>query len=386
MSAIVFTRYLYIKDEVLLSLMLSLLNKKENALYWAYELYYSGFEQELFEHLWKIYYDFYYTLNPSFQDFFIKKYKEWKKSSDQKVKELVVATLVNNLLMRPYNLDVFMLRQLEKNVRLEKLKKEKKLESLLKKENYLEIAKYILRENCECIDIFVINILTESIAYFNKKDIKMELDKLIVKWPKISGYLNINPQLQVLAWVMSQFSLLHNLTMGKKLYMIVEPNEIIQFNTVLMEEGKLDACKVLPIAYKHKIDEFGLLHLFHLERNALTEPNGLRDLYWYHWTYYAYNSPVWLKRMEEFKGTLNHIKRKIEFPEEEEEDEEDEERDWGDEFYTLYGYEPDEQKQEVQDFSIQKIEGGKEWTEFYKEYGKNNLFVSELVFTKSIVY
>ena len=43
-----FTRYLYEKDEVKLALILSILNKKEErAEFWAYELYYSGFEQEI---------------------------------------------------------------------------------------------------------------------------------------------------------------------------------------------------------------------------------------------------------------------------------------------------------------------------------------------------
>ena len=35
----VFTRYLYEKDEVKLALLIALLNKKEEAIFWAYELY-----------------------------------------------------------------------------------------------------------------------------------------------------------------------------------------------------------------------------------------------------------------------------------------------------------------------------------------------------------
>ena len=35
-----FTRYLYEKDEVKLSLIISILNKKEEAIFWAYELFY----------------------------------------------------------------------------------------------------------------------------------------------------------------------------------------------------------------------------------------------------------------------------------------------------------------------------------------------------------
>ena len=76
---IIFTRYLYLKDELKISLLTSLIDKNEGCIFWAYELYYSGFENELFDLLWKIYFNFYYTLNPSFQQYFIKKHKEWKK-------------------------------------------------------------------------------------------------------------------------------------------------------------------------------------------------------------------------------------------------------------------------------------------------------------------
>ena len=38
MSHIIFTRYLYLKDEVEIALLASLLNKKDDALFWAFEL------------------------------------------------------------------------------------------------------------------------------------------------------------------------------------------------------------------------------------------------------------------------------------------------------------------------------------------------------------
>ena len=80
MSHIIFTRYLYLKDEVEIALLASLLNKKDDALFWAFELYFSGFESELIEILWKIYYEFYYSLNPSFECYFLKKHKQFLSS------------------------------------------------------------------------------------------------------------------------------------------------------------------------------------------------------------------------------------------------------------------------------------------------------------------
>jgi hypothetical protein len=37
-SGLVFTRYLYIKDEVKIALLISILNKSDDAIFWAYEL------------------------------------------------------------------------------------------------------------------------------------------------------------------------------------------------------------------------------------------------------------------------------------------------------------------------------------------------------------
>ena len=70
-NQIQFTRYLYEKNEVKLALIMCILNEKEErGEFWAYELYYSGFKLELIDLLWSLYYDFYYTFNPSFDSIF----------------------------------------------------------------------------------------------------------------------------------------------------------------------------------------------------------------------------------------------------------------------------------------------------------------------------
>jgi hypothetical protein len=75
-SNLVFTQYLYIKEEVILALLVSILNKSDKAIFWAYELYYSGFKYELLNLIWKIYYDFFATLNPAYESYLFKKHKE----------------------------------------------------------------------------------------------------------------------------------------------------------------------------------------------------------------------------------------------------------------------------------------------------------------------
>jgi len=378
-----FTRYLYLKDEVKLSLIISLLNKKESALFWAYELYYSGFEEELFQHLWKIYFDFYYTLNPSFQDYFIKKYNEWRKIPKT---EQTVALIVNNLLIRPHNLDVFLLRQTEKN---EKIKSEE-FSKLLETYDFKGIANIVLHlfalnmrkeasfshsktpTKCAFLMRNGVNVtdLKDSILYFSKKGIKIDEEKTLKKWKKTAGFLKIDEQVQLLAFIMEKFTQLSEIKQGKKLYMSVDKNDIIQYETIFKGESTDNrAYKILPKAYLYKIDQDNYLSLFHLERNNIvdTDPDGLRKIYWYNWEYYASFSPVWHKRMQECNGKWNHETKRVDFPD-------DEDTDWPELFYSEYGYEPDEQKREIQEHSIQRIEKGRTWSSFFEEHRKNCIY------------
>ena len=84
LSNIVLTRYLYLKDEVKLAFLVSLLNKSDDAIFWAYELYYSGFKMEFFDYIWTIYYDFFATLNPSFEQY-LNKMLKFDKENDKKI-------------------------------------------------------------------------------------------------------------------------------------------------------------------------------------------------------------------------------------------------------------------------------------------------------------
>lgn len=59
------TRFLYIKEEVLISLLISILEKDyDQSLFWASELYYSGYEKETMEYIDSIYTTFFRSQNP----------------------------------------------------------------------------------------------------------------------------------------------------------------------------------------------------------------------------------------------------------------------------------------------------------------------------------
>jgi hypothetical protein len=102
----ILTRYLYNKNDVFIVLLVSLLEKdKERTLFWAFELYHSGFEIEVFEFLLKIYREYYEKYNPKFKRYFLDKYNQWRSVKNYMTiieKERILTSLLLNLLFRSY--------------------------------------------------------------------------------------------------------------------------------------------------------------------------------------------------------------------------------------------------------------------------------------------
>ena len=70
MSDPIFTRYLYEKNGVIDSLQTSILSKRsKEALFWVYELWFSGFEKEAWDLLIGLYRDAYQSANPRFAQY-----------------------------------------------------------------------------------------------------------------------------------------------------------------------------------------------------------------------------------------------------------------------------------------------------------------------------
>lgn len=103
----VLTRFLYPKDEVKISLLLALIQKKSvnECLFWASELIYSGFIDDITQLLWSIYYDFYAQHNPNL----MKKVSiSLKKLSENNIEPLF--NLLKTMRTRPATDNVFSLR------------------------------------------------------------------------------------------------------------------------------------------------------------------------------------------------------------------------------------------------------------------------------------
>jgi hypothetical protein len=95
-NEIVFTRSLYLKSGVLESLENSILkNEYLESLFWAYEIYFSGFEEEIFGFIFDIIERFYKNY-PKLIVFLKKKRRQW---SIEK-KEEILGTIIKNICMK----------------------------------------------------------------------------------------------------------------------------------------------------------------------------------------------------------------------------------------------------------------------------------------------
>jgi hypothetical protein len=362
-SDLVFTRYLYIKEEVRLALLVSILNKSDDAIFWAYELYHSGFKFELLNLIWKIYYDFFATLNPAYEAYLLKKHKELLANNHH---ERNISSIINDLLFRPFNSDVFMLRNVCENFEIdvdyyndtEKITNVNEVHFNLSQwifnNDFRSIAQWILNINKNILHVDIYKICLD-IFENEVKIIKSNLMKEFV----FAIRLNINSNHILLAKIMALFSRKADLKKGKSIYINVEPEDVIIYETIVGSE-ELKHYRILEIAYMCGIDDYKHLSLFKLTRNKY----NLQEKYWYNWEYHGSFCPVWSKRIREFKGYPDYSKEKIIFIND----------DLMQEFYSFYGLEPDEQKIDVQNKSIQSIEKIHNWKWFNEQYKKNGLF------------
>ncbi len=371
-SELVFTQYLYIKQEVRIALLVSILNKSNDAIFWAYELYYSGFKEELFNLIWKIYYDFFATLNPAYEAYLLKKHKEF--ISNTEPDERVVSAIIQDLLFRPFNTDIFMLRNIceifevdiEYHASTEKItcleEATKNLTQWITNQDLRSISQWILNINKDFIK--VIDIYNICLDIF-ETDIKIITCKQKPKLQKdfvLAINLNINNNIVLLAKIMQLFSKKSQLKKGRSIYINVEAEDIIPYEPIIGSD-EIKNYRILEKAYMCGIDDLNHLSLFKLTRNKYS----IKEEYWYRWEYYASFSPLWLKRITDFGGYQDHTQKKVIFKE-------DPDDNLMQDFYSLYGLEPDEQNKQTQNKSIKNIEKVHNWHWFNKQYKKNGLF------------
>ena len=361
---LVFTRYLYIKDEVKTALLISILNKSDDAIFWAYELYYSGLSNELYAFIWQIYYDFFATLNPSFAVYLSKKLD---KDLDQRfgpkedLQDRLISSIIQNLLIRSFNTDVFILRTISECFESE-IDASLSIEDLLETKDYRGLALYILNKK----DLELEDTYQRVLNYFKLTNQQRLFTKGIAIKKEIIVVANI-------------FALINkNLNQIKKqnFYVRVDPEEVVQYETIEAADN-LRPYRILAQACVCKIQN-NWVNLFQGFRNQKIEP-GLKKKYdgWtfgavtekYNsqnkWIYHASFSPMWFSRIKSCKGYVDYINQEVKFVSEE----------WEEAFHNKYGYEPDEQPLQTKENTLKLVKDDSSctWQHFFAKYKKNGM-------------
>jgi hypothetical protein len=343
-----------------LALTLCILNKKEEeAIFWAYELYYSGFQLELVAVFWSLYYDFYYTLNPSFEKYLLTRLKKNLALDADSVN--YISMIVNNFMIRPHSMDIFMLKQIVDICDFDKTDIQDYIDSpgnnleVMQKEMLFAIRTkdFMILASLILIDIKDEHIDTMFEVATNYFVTEMGLKKKVQDYDKQSS----NKRVLILCRIVHYFTVTANKKLGKNLYIHIEPEEVVLYETIHAGAGLVPR-KILRLAKIYSIDSDNYLSLFDLKR----ETQDIKTAYYYDWLYYASYSPLWKSRILKHNGVIDQKNHKVEFDD-----------DDIDEFYDNYGYEPDEQSTEVENKTIQDIRKERNWLSFYKEHNINGV-------------
>jgi hypothetical protein len=266
--------------------------------------------------------------------------------------------IVNNFMIRPHSMDIFMLKQIVEicdfdktdiqdyidcpGNNLEVMRRE--LVTALRTKDFMMLASLIL------IDIKDEHIDTMFEAATNYFVTEMGLKKKVQDYDKNAT----NKRVLILCRIVHYFTATANKKLGKNLYVHVEPEEVVLYETIYTGAPR----KILSLAKIYAIDSYNYLSLFDLKR----ETQDIKTAYYYNWLYYASHSPLWKSRILKHNGVIDQKNHKVEFDD-----------DDIDEFYDNYGYEPDEQSTEVENKTIQEIRKERNWLSFYKEHNINGV-------------
>ena len=344
-----FTRYLYIKEEVENALLISLLKKDViSARFWSEELA-GEYEDKLLE----IFFNFYFTNN------------------------FGLITDLNDLLSAKYeyNLDIYLLQkyveELDEGANVDE--DSQNFPVWLKERNYKQLAKYILRDCEEVILPYILKHIGTNIKEFNSIIKLVNNSKDRVKKYNRTIYLCFTMKylLELDKREKDKESISITITI-KDIEEIKEIEEVKPYFDVDVSGER--GWQKLELVQRYAIDKYDYLCIFSKLRKHITREE-LLDRYRNHWLYYASFSLLWKERIEKYKGIICLEKRSVIFAEETDADD-----DLLQEFYSLYGLEPDEQSVLVQNKSIPILSLDKEyiamrWTKFYKEFTGNGLVI-----------
>ena len=301
-------------------------------------------------------------MNPCFEVYMLKKEKEWNKIREA----IVVAIIIENLLIRPFNTDVFMLRQMvsRNETDMKPHKYNSDILHSIRTNDYHNIAYYILTQSDNnSIESLYENCIDELDKIYGN----LQKPRLIKKFNIIYKHKATIRKEILLAKIISVFATKIK-TKGKNLYIHVEPSEIVIYETLC--DSDIKSYRFLNKVCLFGINDSNQLHLFDLNRRHC---NDVQELFNNEWLFYASFSKIWMARMKECNGYCDYVNKKVIFTTDDDEEN----------FYNKYNYEPDEQSLSLKNKTIPNLYDCKKmdnmsentWSKFQEKYNKHGLLV-----------
>ena len=296
----IYTRYLYDKRCVEFSLFISLLNKNnEEALFWGLELFHSGFKDELIALIWRYYYELYAPFYINLEKHILKYTKMWM---DNRLDDTCIAIILNNLCERDACIDFYIMYKngivcpnclSDAFGRIDCSNNKEEVYNIVNT-TITELKLFKTRGKCALNNI---KMVFETVPILPIKTYKSAMKSRL-----ISGLFLLNKD--------NKFD--------PKFYIILKSCDIIKYKT-----------KPLIQLKGWKIPSRECVYTLHLKPSTQEKHIGHYD----NWLYYASKTPIWKKRIERYRGTIDAVYKTVSF----------ENVDCEEEFFNLYNYEPDEQ-------------------------------------------
>ena len=283
-----YTRYLYDKDHVEYSFFLALLNRdRVQAKFWIYELYYSGFKQECFVLVWKLYYQLYAGFFVNLEELLKRQTLEWMEDNSR---DWTIGTIVDNMVRREPCIEFYRIFTKDRSAPI----------GLLDKILYDETSDPI-----QTLHDFVVD--RGCFQTKGKKAYESFCDT-IAKVPMIPVREACAARLFTAVFLLDP-----NNGFDRKVYVLLGKEDIAQYKNKPFVQGK--SWRILRRERK-----------FQTETPPDANMRSVSD-----WIADAYGAPVWRQRIEKYGGAL--VDGEIQFADENQEEQ----------FDLWYNMEPDEQ-------------------------------------------
>ena len=350
MENICLTRYLYEKTDVKLMIVNTLIHKRtlDELLFWLSECIDSGFIDELYALTWTIYFDFYAVQYPEFFSYINKRLRICNNEDNATSRIVGILSIYKNLLRLTPSHHMFEFRLYMKSSCVKKTvmpgRKPKWVSCYSKATQTMlrcinkELSDGIIYEFNKCHDYS--DVYNNLVLYVNslhdKENIPHKSINTIVK--QVSNVITQLPYRLLSLYILYMLCIKHPETSEnsrKKIYIKISKKEVERFHNNTKTQTRMNYnwqfINKLPLYPVNR----RFVHIF----NHCRKDINYKELIWYNWKQYAFNTPLWRERFKQYSGVWDTEQKTVVFACEDKEDD----------FHFRFGLELDEQERSTQD-------------------------------------